>query len=73
MTVNTEAITRISVVLAEDGRTIVYYGETADEDAVYVATIMLPITIDDDCFMQMDWRDIDIGALFTNLDWRQAS
>lgn len=60
----TGVIEQVDPVLAEDGKTILFYGWTPfGEDMI--ASLELPIEIDETAFIQDEWRHVE------NLHWRK--
>ncbi|MBB6411103.1 hypothetical protein HNQ71_003777 [Mesorhizobium sangaii] len=63
MTATPESIEQVDAVLAEDGRTVILYGHTADENVTFAASIVLPMKVDDASFLKDEWRTLP------NLEW----
>ncbi len=60
------AIVEIQEVLAEDNRSIVFYGHTVDDDVTFIASVVLPEPINPAQFSGREW------LVNRSVGWRRA-
>ncbi|WP_026619403.1 hypothetical protein M728_001103 [Ensifer sp. WSM1721] len=51
-------IEQVDPELAEDGRSIMFYGHTPDDDQTFTWSISLPIPITENAFLVSEWREV---------------
>lgn len=61
-------IVQVDPVLTEDGKTVLFYGHTDDDDVLFLQSVTLPIAIEEQHFDRDEWQ----GAVRAD-QWRLAA